>query len=258
MPLDLLAIYARLPLFALIAARLGGVVMFLPMIGGLAVPFRIRALLVIGLSAIVAPFVPDPITPIDSAAGVALAMSGEVLIGVLVGLTMRGLFMAVQLGGQIIAQEAGLAYGQAVDPTFGEDQSVFATFYLQLAGVVFLAVGGHRALLATCLDSFQTLPVLGATGLFDRGAGLLTDSLTIGANIGLRVAAPTLVTLFLLNIALGFLARTIPQMNVTILGFSLKSLIGLLLMAVSLPLGIDAFVGGVDDVNGWITDLLRP
>ncbi|MCA9244732.1 MAG: flagellar biosynthetic protein FliR [Phycisphaerales bacterium] len=255
MPFDLLDIYSRLPLFALIVCRLGGVVMFLPMIGGLAVPFRIRALLVMGLSAMVAPFVNPPTQPPDIA-GVALAMSGEVLIGVLIGLTLRGVFMAVQMGGQIIAQEAGVAYGQAVDPTFGEDQSVFATFYLQLGGIVFLAVGGHRALLAACLDSFETIPLLGDTGVFDAGVTLLTDALTVGAGIAFRVAAPTLITLFLLNIALGFLAKTIPQMNVTILGFSLKSLVGLLLIAVSLPMGIDAFVSGVDDVNGWITDLL--
>jgi flagellar biosynthetic protein FliR len=258
MPLELIASYLRLPVFALVASRLGGLIMFQPIIGGYAIPRHIRALLVLGLAALVTPLVqlsaPMPTRP----ATVVFAMGNELLLGVLMGIVVRMCFLGLQLGGQIIAQESGLAFGRIADPTTGVAQSVLSNLYLQLGAVVFLIVGGHRVLIAVALDTFDAIPLLGDQGTFTRGVGLVFDALTIGGEIAVRVAAPTVITLFLVNLAMGFVSRTIPQLNIVTVGFSVKGLVAFLLIAVSLPAAFEAFTDALEATVGWVAELGGP
>src|SRR5262249_18131992 len=209
MPIDLVNTYLALPLFALIASRLAGVVLFLPMIGGMAVPSRIRALLVIGLAALVTPLVHlDNAAPTEPLA-LAEALARELMVGVLIGLAVRVCFDGLQAGAQLIAQESGMAFGQIVDPNSGVEADMLSVFYIQLAGVIYLIVGGHRVLISAALETFAEVPPLGATGPLDHGVDAVIDSLAAGAELALKVAAPVLVTLLLVNGALGFICRTV-------------------------------------------------
>ncbi len=258
MPLELLATYLKLPVFALVVSRLGGLLMFQPIIGGYAIPRNVRVLLVLGLAALATPFVQlsgaAPVKP----ASILLAMGSELLLGVLMGLAVRMCFLGLQIGGQIIAQESGLAFGRVADPTTGAEQSIFSSLYLQLGAVVFLIVGGHRALVTVALDTFDAIPLLDDPATITCGVGLVLDALTLGAEIGLRVAAPVLLTLFLVTAAMGFVSRTIPQFNILTVGFSVKGLVGFLLMAISLPAALEAFTDALETTAGWITELIGP
>ncbi|HMQ14997.1 MAG TPA: flagellar biosynthetic protein FliR, partial [Phycisphaerae bacterium] len=113
---------------------------------------------------------------------------------------------------------------------------------------VFMIVGGHRAVLAACLDSFAAIPLLSGPDLIERGVWLVLDALRVGGEVALRVAAPVLLTLFLVNVVLGFIGRVLPQLNVTVLGFSLKGLVVFVVAAVALPASMEAFVGGLEMV----------
>jgi flagellar biosynthetic protein FliR len=125
---------------------------------------------------------------------------------------------------------------------------MLGVFYTQLAGVVFLIIGGHRALIGGALDSFTSVPLL--SGGVEPGAviELLTAALGSGCELALKVAAPVIVTLLLVNVALGFIARTLPQLNVVTVGFSIKGILAFLLVAVSLPTGLDAFIAMLRNV----------
>ena len=258
MPLELIATYLKVPVFLLVASRLGGLLMFQPVVGGFAVPTNVRVLLVVALAALVTPFVHlhsgVPATPTE----LVLAMAGELLLGVLMGLVVRMCFLGLQLGAQVVAQEAGLAFGRVADPTTGDDQSIFSSLYLQLGAVVFLIVGGHRVLVAVALDTFDAIPLLGDTGTFARGVGLLFDALTLGGEIAVRLAAPVILTLFLVTAAMGFVSRTVPQLNILTVGFSVKGLVGFVLMAISLPAALEAFAGALETTVGWVAALAGP
>jgi flagellar biosynthetic protein FliR len=258
MPLELLATYLKLPVFALVVSRLGGLIMFQPILGGYAIPRNMRVLLILGLAALVTPFVELSATAPTTPAGILLAMGNELLLGVLMGLTVGMCFLGLQIGGQIIAQESGLAFGRVADPTTGAQQTIFSNLYLQLGAVVFLIVGGHRALVAVALDTFDAIPLLGDAGTFSRGVGAAFDALTLGAEIGLRVAAPVLLTLFLVTAAMGFVSRTIPQFNILTVGFSVKGLVGFVLMAISLPAALEAFTDALEATVGWVAGLAGP
>ncbi len=257
MPVDLIATYLRLPVFLLVVSRLGGLVMFQPLLGGYAIPPTIRALLVVGLAAVVTPLVHVEAGVPVHALGFVLAMGNELLLGVLMGLVVRMCFVGLQLGGQMIAQDAGLAFGRIADPATGMSQSTLSNFYLQLGAVVFLIVGGHRVLVAVALDTFRTIPLLGDGGVFGGGLAMFLDAFSLAGEIAIRVAAPTMLTLLLIKTAMGFVSRTVPQFNILTIGFSLKGLVAFLLMAISLPAALEAFTGGLALTVDWIGGLVR-
>ena len=258
MPLELIATYLKLPVFLLVASRLGGLVMFQPIIGGYAIPPNIRVLFVLGLAVLVTPFVQLTATTPGLPLEIVLAMGNELLLGVLMGLVVRMCFLGLQLGAQIVAQESGLAFGRVADPNTGAQQSIFSSLYLQLGAVVFLILGGHRVVVAVALDTFDTIPLLGDQATFARGVDLLFDALTLGGEIAVRLAAPIILTLFLVTAAMGFVSRTVPQFNILTVGFSIKGLVGFVLMAISLPTALEAFTTALETTVGWIAALAGP
>lgn len=257
MPDDLLAAYTNLPLFLLVASRLAGLLMFQPILGSLSIPSMVRVLLVIGLAAAVTPLVALPGNAPDTPLGLALALGVEVALGALLGLAVRVCFLALELAGQLIAQESGLAFAQVVDPTSGGEQDVLSMVYVQLGAVVFMIVGGHRVVLAACLDTFQAIPLLSAPAIVDSGVWILLDALRVGGEVALRIAAPVILTLFLVNITLGFIGRVLPQLNITVLGFSIKGLVVFVVAAVALPGAMEAFLGGLETVVNLTETMLK-
>jgi len=255
MPYELIAHYLRLPVFAMVVSRLGAMIMFQPLFGALSVPMKLRALFVIGLAALVTPFIQTNAALPDTPGGLALALGSETLLGFLIGLVLRLCFLGLQMGGQLVAQESGLAFGQVADPSTDDQQSVIAAFYLQLGAVVYLIVGGHRIVVTACLDSFRSIPLLAGGETQLVGAQLVVDALAVGARVAVQVAAPAILTLFLVHIAMGFVSRTVPQINIATVGFSLKGLVAFFIAAVSLPAAATAFTDGLQEIVGWIMQL---
>lgn len=256
MPFEAFAIFWQLPVFALITGRIGGMVMFLPMVGGLSIPQNVRALFVLGLAALIAPIVPPPETMPDTFLGLASAILGELSIGLIMGFAMRGVFLALEFAGSLIATESGLSLGEIADPNNGVEQSVMSMLYVQLGMAIFLAVGAHRAVVAATLDSFQSVPLLANPPDIAAGFDLGLASLQTAGELGVRIAAPTLMTLFLANVALGFMGRTTPHLNIATVGFSIKGLLAFLTIAASLPPALEAYVQTAEDVTGWMNDWL--
>ena len=255
MPLELIAVYVKVPVFVLVASRLAGLLMFQPVVGGYAVPRNFQVLLVLALAAMVTPFVNLQAGAPATAGGIVIAMASELLLGILMGLVVRMCFLGLQLGAQIVAQEAGLAFGRVADPSTGAQQSIFSSMYLQLGAVIFLIIGGHRVLLAVALDTFDAIPLLGDPGTFVRGVDLLFDAMTLGGVIAVRLSAPVILTLFLVTAAMGFISRTVPQLNILTVGFSVKGLVGFVLMAISLPAAFEAFTTALETTVQWVTEL---
>ena len=259
MPLELLAYYLNLPLLALVVARLGGMLMFQPLLGALAVPVQARFGLVIGLALLVLPLAGQHVVLPDTLVGLAVAIGQEVLLGGLIGLVCAIAFVGLQFGGLLIAQESGLVFGQIADPNGQDELDVLSALYLQLGLVIFVLVGGHRAVLGACLDTFRTLPLPGGgAACLVPGTALILQTLTLAGEVALRVAAPTVLTLFLLNIAMGFVSRTVPQLNILTFGFSIKALVGFLMMAISLPTAGAAFIDALEDMIGGLHHLVSP
>jgi flagellar biosynthetic protein FliR len=254
--MDLFGAYLNVPVFAMVASRLAGLIMFQPLLSSMAIPINLRALFVLALAMLVTPFVSiDAATPSEPAA-MAMGMAFELSIGLLVGSVLACCFMGLQMAGLLIAQESGLAFGQIADPTTGDEQSVLSSFYLNVGLVAFMILGGHRAVLLSCLHTFDAVPLLGGSQE-SIDATVLVDAVSLGAQVAVRIAAPAVITLFLLNIALGFISRTIPQLNIATVGFSLKGLVGFLIMAVSLPTAMGVFADQLETIVDWIETIIQ-
>lgn len=248
MPSELLQLYMRLPVFALVAGRLAGLIFFQPLLASLAVPHRWRALLVLALAALVTCALPPPTQLPGSIPELILALASEVLLGAAIGLAVALVLVGAQIGGMLVAQESGLNFGQIVDPASGEDLTPLSMFYMQLAILVFLLADGQRALVRGFLNTFATIPLPGDIGRSPAGLDLALDALRVGFELSIQIAAPTLVALTLANLTLGFVARTVPQLNVLSVGFALKTVIGLAVMALALGPASDAITRAMGEV----------
>jgi len=226
---------ALLITYLLVLARIAGLVTAAPVFGHLLVPVRVRAGLAVVLAAALAPAVaPTPVAPPETTWALAGAIALESMIGVVLGLVSQLIFAGVQLGGQMAGIQMGFGMANLIDPQTQAQVTVVAHWQQLLALLVFLALDVHHLLLRALLASFHTAPPgglgLAAVGL--RGVVELAGNLFVD---GVRISAPVLIALLLTNGALGVLARTIPQLNVFVVGFPVNVGVGLVLLGASLP-----------------------
>jgi len=221
--------------FLMVLARIAGLMLAAPLFGHLLMPVRVRIGLTIVLAAVLTPAVP-PFAgpPPESLVVLAGVLAVESALGALMGLVAQFVFAGVQLGGQMAGIQMGFGMAQLLDPGSRAQTTVVAEWEQLLALLIFLALDVHHLLLRALLASFQAAPpgtvALGGVGI--HGAVVLAgDVFAIGA----RVAAPVLLVLLLTNGALGVLARTIPQLNVFVVGFPVNVGIGLMVLGASLP-----------------------
>jgi flagellar biosynthetic protein FliR len=231
------------PLFLLVLFRVTGVMIFAPVFGSGMAPAPVKIFLSLVLSVLFFPLVQAPGTPLAMDANVlVLGVIWELSVGLLIGFAAALLFAGVQFGGHLIDQELGILQANLLDPMLNEQISIMGQFKVLLATLIYLLINGHHLLLAAVSDSFRAVPLLGVQ--FSRGVALhLSDTLMRDVfRMGIEIAAPALVTLFLVTIAMAFMARTAPEMNIFALSFSLRIAVGFLVVA----LGVGLFVVGFE------------
>lgn len=162
----------------------------------------------------------------------------EVLIGLMMGFIVYLFFVTVQTAGGIIDMQIGFAMANIVDPVSGVSVPLLGNFKYMLLLVVFLMMNGHHFLLTGLMDSYLYIPIenqwfskMGDGSL----AQFLTNAVISSIVIGVQVALPIMVAMFITDVGLGFLAKTAPQFNVFVIGFPVKIMLGLLLIFLLMP-----------------------
>ncbi len=220
--------------FVLVLTRVSGLVMTAPIFGSRNVPLRIRALLAVGLSLIITPLHwGQPPPPPNSVVELSAMLGREAVLGLALGLAVRILFAGFQLTGQLIGQMSGMSLADVFDPSFDQSVPVFSQLLDVVALSLFLAMGGHRQVMRAFLDTFQWRPP-GADDLPPNMVQALSDVMHESFLVGIRAGAPVVVTLLLSILILGLISRTLPQLNVIAVGFSLNAMIMLVTLALSL------------------------
>ena len=254
MPIPLADILVSLPVFALVLMRVSGLVLTAPLLGTSIAPVRIRAAFAMVLAAMMFPVIARQ-APSDM--GLTHALQGafsELVIGATIGLALNIVLSGAQVAGTVAGQQAGMALSEVFNPLADEETSILAQFYVAILMLVFLAIGGHRAMLAALLDTYRAIPILS----YSPGEPIvmvLVATLSAAFVLGLRVAGPVVIALFLTEAAVGFVARTVPQLNILSVGLALRNLVALAVAAVSIsalePLLVDAIWDGLDIVRAW-------
>lgn len=226
-------------LFVLIATRLSAMIAVAPVFSSRTVPVRVKAGLVVLVSWITLPLVAEQGGQVpDGALALALLMGKEAVIGFAFGLVAQFLFAAVQTAGAFIDVSAGFAISQTLDPASNASISILGRWYNLIAVASFLALGGHQLLVAGVVRSFALAPPLSDPDLGAVIAGVLEQADDI-LLVVVQIGAPIIGALLVTDVTLGIISRSVPQMNVFIVGLPLKIVVALAGSAILLP----AFIG---------------
>lgn len=252
---QLLQMLTNLPLLALVLARISGLVAFAPFFGNASIPVKTRIMLGLAITIIILPFATEKIVAPPDLGALVMALAGELLIGLTFGLMLTAIFSGLELAGILIGQQLGISLAQVFDPLFEEEVSVLSQLYFWLAMILFLLVRGHLVLLGALIGSFRSLPPGGGTA----NAGFLHGLVAVLHSsfiLALQVSAPIIVAIFLTTLALGFVGRTVPQLNILSVGFSLRLVLGYALIIVCLIPAMSVFSTAVGKVLGGLYELI--
>ena len=233
--------------FMLAFARIGAMVMLLPGLGESSIPVRIKLAIALLLTLIILPLHrADYHVDMGSIASLLTLMMYEIFIGILLGATARVTLAALQVAGSVIAQQMGLGFVTAVDPTQGQQGLLIGNFLTLLGITLLFATDTHHLVIAALNDSYAIFSP-GETMPSADVAALATRAFAAAFKIGLQLSAPFLVFGLVFNIGLGVLARLMPQMQVYFVGVPLAILAGFLIFAVVITalMGtfLDYFIG---------------
>lgn len=249
---SLFNLYGVFPAFLLVLFRIGGLVFAAPFFSSAVIPIRIRILLVLAITAAVFPMASVHLSVPVTLATALTGLLGELAIGLFIGFCVSIMFMSVQIAAEFVSHQAGLLLGAAYNPMMDSSESVLSQLYYFAAMLGFLAVGGHRQLVRALLDSFQTIPPLGFR-LTDGILDLVLSLMTTAFEMAVRISGPVVLALMLALLALGFISRTVPQLNILTIGFPLKLMLALFVLALTVmslePLLIEMFETSMDGVR---------
>lgn len=225
---------AWLTAFLFPMARILAMMASAPIFNNRAAPARIRLAAGLVVTFALVPVLP-PMPAIAPGSWLGLAVIGqEILIGVMMGFTLRLAFSAIDVAGSIVGMQMGLSFAVSYDPQTAGQTPVLSEFLTLFATLLFLAMNGHLLSLSVLSESFRLLPV-GLAPLQTGGFTLLVAWAGVIFSAGLLLALPLITTLLIANLAMGVLARVAPQLNIFAVGFPVTLMAGFVLLMFSIP-----------------------
>ena len=226
--------YAEFERFLFVFFRVGALILFVPVLGSRQVPASMKIGLILFTSIVIFPLVqarplPEPQGIFD----LAVFLLSDVTIGLGIAYITRLIFAAVQIAGTVVDFQMGFGVVNVIDPQTDTQVSVTAQFHNIVAVLIFLVVDAHHFILQAIVESFFIInpaeinfSSLTPEYMLYLFSGTFTTAV--------KIAAPIMAILFFLSVGLGLVARTVPQMNVFIVGFPLQIGVGLLMVGLSL------------------------
>lgn len=193
-----------------------------------------------------------PAHPFD----VALIMLGEVVIGLVLGMAINFLFMGIQSGGELLGFQMGFTMIQFADPLTGNQTGIAAYFLWMVSLLTFLAMDGHLYMIKGFAASFSILP----PGALYIGENILWEILGLSAEVftlALKIAAPVMVAIFMVEVALGLVARTSPQIHIMEFGFPIKIGVGFFFLGLLLLIMSNQIADFIKGMDAMMANLMR-
>lgn len=217
-------------LFGLLLVRPGLMMLTAPFFGAVFAPPQVRA----GLSLLIAftllPLVQVP--DLHSPAGLAIMLAREGAIGLSLGLAIRLLTAVAEFAGELGSYQSGMSAGAMVDPVSGVRNTQMAAAYTNLTIIICFVTNAHHVFLRALVASYRSVP-MGLGGLDASVAGSVAKMLGFVFVFGMRLAAPMLVVLLLVEVVLGLMTKVAPSLNIMTLGAPLRVPVGLMLMSIT-------------------------
>lgn len=245
-------------MFLLVLARVSAIFLIAPFLGSRNVPTTIRVALSVAVTFVLFPMLLERgvVSLPDTLLAYCLVIFTELLIGWIIGFTASLTFSAIHMAGQILDMQVGFGVVNVLDPTTGQQVPIIGSFKYNLAIIIFLVTNGHHLLLTGLFESFRLVPILGAV-LTPSITEIMVDLVSGIFVIAMKISVPVLVAIILTDVALGVLARTMPQMNIFIVGIPAKIFVGLFVLSFALPFYILFLDVAFNEMYGNIFVVLR-
>lgn len=217
--------------FFLVLTRLAGLFLLAPMLTSIMIPMKFKALMLLMFSIGIYPLLPAHAMPSEDVNLVGLLglCLVETMIGFSIGLLASVPLTALEMSGVLMSQQMGMGLGRVYNPELDIEADVLGQFLFFIASGAFFGVGGLEALCRATADSFQHVPI-GGLSLVQAPLDLLVGVLQSSFELTLRVAAPITGIVFLLVILLGAISKTMPQLSIMSVGFTIKILAGIAIL----------------------------
>jgi flagellar biosynthetic protein FliR len=266
--IDLGPILDHLPAWLMVLFRLSGIFILAPVLGSQVIPRQVKIYLVITLSLCIYPMLLDPGRPsavfLQSVINQGLSLwtlipqiATELLLGFVVGYAASLPLIGMQMGGHVIDQQIGLGLAGVFNPDLNEQAGIVGEIFFMVAIAIFAILGGHRLMLACLITSFDHIP-LGTFAGFASLVQLSVGLLAVMLELAIRIAAPLLCLIFLETVTLGFIARTIPQINILSVGFPLRIMIGTSFLVLFVAVAIQSYIQTLNRVLYQILTFFSP
>ncbi|OIO00822.1 MAG: flagellar biosynthetic protein FliR [Desulfovibrionaceae bacterium CG1_02_65_16] len=242
--------------FYLTLFRVSVVLFIMPFFGD-TLPNVIKATLMIVLTLAVWPKLSFPASfyPANPM-NIAVMFAGEVVLGLTLGCIVRMIIAAVQIGGAIINFQMGFSMVNSIDPLTGQEEPMTTHFIYMCTMLTFLSLNGHLHLIRALGASFDLVP---PGGLF-LSPELMTEVMVFSKQmflLGVRIAAPVIMALFLVDLALALISRTAPQMNILVMGFPLKIAVGFLFLSYVMEMMSDYVTSFINSMDAVMMHLMK-
>jgi flagellar biosynthetic protein FliR len=219
--------------FFWVLVRVSVLFFLLPLFGARGIPTLWKGGLSLVMAIILTPIVPAPLTFPDTVPEIVLGVVAEMFMGLIIAITIKMFFAVVEMAGHFMSFQMGFAMARAIDPQTGTQSTVLSQFIYLFTILIFLSINGHHIFIRALASSFHIVPPNSLS--FDPSISAVL--IKVSSNmflIGIKIAAPLLVALFISNLCLGIVARTVPQVNILMVGFPINLCIGLILFSLVL------------------------
>lgn len=226
-------IYKSYPAFFFIFIRTTSILLSAPFFGVKGIPSAVKIGLSLMIAVLLLPVVPPVDIPLNFFAWVPAILS-EVLIGAAIGFMARVVMAGVELAGQMVGFQMGFGIVNIIDPHTNNQVSIIATFQGILAMLLFFTVNAHHYFISAIAVSLKIVPPFGAL----ISGGVISTLISLSGGIfvtALKLGAPVMAALLFANVAMGVIARTVPQVNIFMMGFPVTIAVGLIVIGMSMP-----------------------
>lgn len=237
---------AQILLFALILLRMIAFVVSSAIFGSPTVSTPVKVLLSIVISLLIFPSVKVGNVNYDLISNEIIGLAvRELVVGLALGFLTRLFFFVVTMTGDLVSMSVGLSASQMYNPMLGSHGNTIDQFYSTLGTLVFLAINGHHMLLSSIVQSYDLLPV----SSLSLNVGVFAEMAAYGQSVfimAIKMCAPVLVTILLVNLAMGILGRAVPQINVLVTSMPVTIMLGMTVVFLCLPLLVIEMNGVVE------------
>ena len=239
-----------------ILLRLSLVIFLIPPFNNARFPPSAKALFVMVLTTMLFPLLRDNVLPLSFQPAALICMvASEILLALLMSLSFLIIMGAFEFAGELISYQAGISMAQVVDPQGGFQISVVSNLIELIALLLFFSLNAHHVLLKIIVESFRILPV----GQFIPNAATI-DRFVLASGelfvIAIKLAAPVLIVLFLIQVGLGVISKFVPNINILVTSFPITIIFGLLFTSIALPFWGEAMAHFFHQVLGFLQNLV--